>query len=327
MRYRTLARSDVEVSEVSFGPMRFVTRDGSAGEGTRALHAALEGGINVVHSSAEYRTYEALGAALRSHPSRGEIRHIIKVESPDYEESAFSAASIRKQIENALRALDTEQITVVQHLQRGPGCAKGIVYGEEGDKIRIPALPDVIGPLMEVTEQLKEEGKIAELACFPHTTGFARAALVEADFDGMAHYFNLLETEMVPLFGTFAQRNMSFIGIRPVLQGMLTDHRVYRDALPEGDVKRNANWDPWYSLLDRVRGVIGEEPSDWTAYALGFALAHPVVSTVVLGLNTVAQVERALAAVEMPRPTPEVVAAAAAAREEFGWIPKETLFG
>lgn len=57
MQLRRFGNTDLEVSPICFGPMRFASRDGSDDDvsrhGRRALERALERGVNFLHSSYE----------------------------------------------------------------------------------------------------------------------------------------------------------------------------------------------------------------------------------------------------------------------------------
>ena len=123
MEYRRFGDSDLEVSEICFGPMRFAEKEEGEDEksqaGQRALERAIERGVNFIHSSYEYGTRWSMGRVLREHPKRRELHHIIKVPVPDFEdEGQFDDAKFRLRIEEALRDLHTDRIAVVQHLQR-----------------------------------------------------------------------------------------------------------------------------------------------------------------------------------------------------------------
>jgi hypothetical protein len=183
MQYRRFGSSDLEVSVVTFGAMRFVTgkaADADEQTGTRALAAALDGGVTTIHSSYEYGTRWALTDVLRDHPKRHELHHVIKVTVPDFADAGFDAAKFRGQVEEALRELHAERIAVVQHLQRG--VPREAANGEEGDAPRIAAMTQVNEALLEVLEVLRHEGKVGWLATFrtpvkvahlagnPHTT-------------------------------------------------------------------------------------------------------------------------------------------------------------
>lgn len=73
--------------------------------------------------------------------------------------------------------------------------------------------------------------------------------------------------------------------------------------------------------------IIGEQPESWTDFALQFLLAHPAVTTVVIGMNTLEQMERPLAAVDAGHPDADLVDEVDRVSERCGRLPKETLFG
>ena len=330
MQYRTIPATGVQLSEVCYGSMRFMPVDATDEDrraAYRSFDAALERGVNVAHSSYQYVTRPAFSEMLSTHPKRSEIHHIAKIMTPEYEEPAFDPKEFRRQVEDALEALHTDHIAVIQHLQRGPNTPKEHTYSEPGDAGRIAALHESMDDLLEVTQQLKDEGKIGMVASFPHTVGYAKAALETDAFQGMVHFFNPLETEMVELFDEFERRGMTFMAIRPILQGMLTDKRANRDRLPEDDEKRQANWDAWYALLDRVREVIGGEPASWTELAVKFSLAPKVMTSIVIGMNTEEQVNATLDAADGNYPDEALVREVDRVSAEFGRIPKETIFG
>jgi aryl-alcohol dehydrogenase-like predicted oxidoreductase len=301
VQYRRFGNSDLEVSEIAFGTLRFVRGYKTQNDeqtGKRALRAAIDGGVNTIHSSTEYRTRWALTDVLRDHPKRHELHHIIKVETPDYLDSAFDPATFRKKVEDALRELHAERIAVVQHLQRGPNVEEASVHDGSGDPRRIAALA-TIGPEVEDTfEELKREGKIGWLATFPHTPGYAKAAIESGHFHGVVAYFNLLETEMYPLLDAMRERGMGYFGMKPFLEGLITDERASEVALPEGDPRRNPEWEPYYGRFARLQEELGAEVGSWTELAVKFALADPLMPSVILSMDTPGQVEGALAAAD-----------------------------
>jgi aryl-alcohol dehydrogenase-like predicted oxidoreductase len=308
MRYRRFGNTDLSVSEVTFGAMRFVP--GAKGnpdeaEGVRALHAALDAGIDTIHSSHEYGTRYALDKVLRDHPKRHELKHVIKVQVPDYEDAAFDPAEFRAQIEEGLRDLHTDRIAVAQHLQRG--VPKDIIYDERGDPPRIAAMPAVNEALQETFEKLRDEGKVGHLATFPHTTGFAKAAIESGVFEGMVAFFNLVETEMYPFFGAMQERGMGLFSMRPFREGVLTDKRADRRRLPPDDPHLASSSDGAYRRFEALQRELGGEVSSWSRLAVKFSLAHPVICSVILSMNTVAQVESVLAAADGDYPDPAFV--------------------
>ena len=125
MNYRKFGNTDLVVSEICFGPMRFSAKEPGADDqskaGQRALERALERGVNFIHSSYEYRTRWARGQVLKDHPQRHDLYHIIKVPVPDFDDGGkFDAAKFRLRVEEALRDLHTERADSNQCLAASP---------------------------------------------------------------------------------------------------------------------------------------------------------------------------------------------------------------
>ena len=310
MNYRKLGNTDLLVSELCFGTMRYAARTGieddASANGRRALEEAIERGVNFIHSSYEYGTRWLTGSVLQKHPKRHELLHIIKVNVPEWGQPAFDKAEFRRQVEEALGELHTERIAVVQNLHRGT-LARELGYCAEGEPQRLSEFDAVIEPLREIFEQMRQEGKVGYLATFPYTVGYARRAVESGAFSGVVAYFNMLETEMLELFPEMRTRGMGFIGIRALMAGLLTDRRVDRKALPEGDRFRDEEWKRPYDQLDALRSGIEEPVESWTDLALRFALANDTIASAVVGINSPQQLHGVLAALEGPRPSNQTV--------------------
>lgn len=341
MRYRQFGSTGLELSEIGFGAMR-VSGDAahvphrtppSAAEieeqtenGRRALLTAIDGGVNCIHSSEDYGTWWLLGEVLADHPRRHDIHHVIKVMSPDYDEAAFDPNVVRRSVEAALGALHTERISFVQHLQRGPMVSPEDAYSTDGDERRIGALASIADGFGEVVEALQDEGKVGHAVTFPHTVAFAEAALETGVYAGVAHFFNLLETEGLDLLDAGESDGFGYFAIRPLLQGLLTDKRIDRGALPPGDVMEHPAWDARYELLGRIRELVGEPDTSWTDFALRFALAHPGVTSLIVSANSPEQVNELLAASDGARPPMDLVRDVARLGSEAPWMAKTDLF-
>lgn len=311
------------MSVIAYGSFRLRGSPGQETDGTRALLAAIDGGVNTVHSSSQYGSFGHLAESLAVHPRRGDLHHIVKVVTPEYGHSQFDPADFRRQVDLALKSLGTERIAVVQHLHRGPA-RESYEYEARGDSVRLPLADSVNEAALEVAADLKSKGKIATVACFPHTVPYARRAL-QAGFDGLVHFFGPLEPEASEFFDAITASDMGFIGIRPFLQGLVTDRGVDRASLPEADDLRDQRWDPWYDQVAQLRAELGAEPESWTRFALRFAISPEVVTTNAVGMDTVDHVETALAAVEEGSLTPAALEAALAVVETLGPIPKSTI--
>ncbi len=301
MKYREFGAGGIRVSEVCYGTWRYANPEGFADErsreGAAALREALQRGVNFVHSSHEYGTRWITGDVLRQYPDRHELHHIIKVNEPDFGELRFDRRKFRAQIEDALRELHAEHISIVQHLQRG-SVSKDIAYTAAADETRIAEFRETADDLREEFTRLKQEGKVQALASFPYTFGFAREAVTSGIYDGLVAYFNVLETEWLDLFPAMAERGMGFVGIRPFCAGLLTDRRVDRSTLAEDDRLRTPNWDGKYDQLNHIRNELDLRPKSWTEYALQFALMHPLIASTAVSINSRAQLADVLSATE-----------------------------
>ena len=183
MRYRRFGATDLEVSEICFGTMRYAAKSGEMDDagraGQRALEEAIDRGVNFVHSSYEYRTRWLTEQVLAQHPKRHELHHIIKVNVPDWGEERFDEEKFRNQIHEALKELHTDRIAVVQHLQRGT-LPKRLGYSAEGEPTRLSEFDSVVHPLREAFDRLRREGKVGYLATFPTPTALRNVQLNRA---------------------------------------------------------------------------------------------------------------------------------------------------
>ena len=316
MQYRQFGNTDLRVSEICFGPMRFAERDPGSDErsvaGQKALARALERGVNFIHSSYEYGTRWAMAEVLKDRPDRHDLHHVIKIPIPDFDDGGrFDRRKFRIRVEEALRDLHTERIAVLQHLQR---------YRPNTDDERIPNMPALQEPMMQEFEALKQEGKVGYLTTFPYTPGFAEAARKTGDFSGMVAYYNAIEMEMAEYFDDMAARGEGFLCIRPFMAGLLTDRRADRSALPDDDRNRDERWDQAYARFELIKATFGDRVESWTSFAVKFALIHPVVTSLIVGLNTPEQVDQVLDAADGSYPDRRAFDAAQAIFREHGVV-------
>lgn len=290
MHYRKFGNTDLEVSEICFGPMRFSAKtpneDAPSQAGQRALEYAIERGVNFIHSSYEYDTRWAMGRVLKDHPKRHDLHHIIKVPVPDWDDKGkFDSAKFRLRVEEALRDLHTEHIDVLQHLQRDR---------PNNNELRIPNIAATHEPMLECFAKLKEEGKVSYLTTFPYTPEFADNVLQENVFSGMVAYYNIIEMEMAEFFPQMLESGQGFFCIRPFMGGILTDGRVSRSQLPAGDRFLDSRWDDAYKRLAELQTALNDEVESWTDFSVKFSLCHPCVTSLIVGLNTIEQVDGVL---------------------------------
>jgi aryl-alcohol dehydrogenase-like predicted oxidoreductase len=160
--------------------------------------------------------------------------------------------------------------------------------------------------MIEIFERLKGEGKVGHLTTFPYTPGFAAEALKTGVFSGMVAYYNLIEMEMAEFFPQMEAGRGGFFCIRPFMAGLLTDRRMDRSQLPEDDRFQNESWNAAYERLELLKSAFGNEVTSWTHFAIKFTLSHPIVTSLIVGLNTPAQVDSVLDAADGDYPDRKV---------------------
>ncbi len=310
MESRAFGNTGLKVPPICYGTMRYANKDGmydeKSKEGARALEAAIERGIDFIHSSYEYKTRWLTSRVLAHHPKRHDLKHIIKVNVPDWGDGVFSQKKFTEQIEQALKELHTERIAIVQHLQRGD-FSRDIAYSDEAEPQRVQEADTVFDLLGEVFEKLRQEGKVQHLASFPYTVGYAKRCLQSDLFSGLVAFYNCLETEMSDYFDQMKSQGMAFIGIRALAGGLLTQNRVDRNTLPEGDRFLSPQWDRLYSQLQEFRATLPEEPENWTRFAIRFSISDPFITSTVLSINTIAQLDEVMQAVNEPPVPSEII--------------------
>lgn len=314
MKYRILGGTSLKVSVICLGPMRAAAKapgnDEKSAAGERALRMALDAGVNFIHSSYEYGTRWMIKRVLKDHPLRNELHHVIKLPVPDFRDNdRFDRATFRLRVEEALADLCTERISVLQYMWRSD---------PNTDDRRIPLLDRILDDVLEVFEKMRDEGKVGYLMTFPYTVACARAAMETGKFSGLIAYYNLIEMEMAELFDDLRQREMGFLAIRPLYQGILTDERVDLSSLGAEDRFKDDKYAQDFAKRSTIAGAMREEiQGSMTSFAIRCALADPIVAGVVVGLNTPHQVEGIVAAADGELPGEEVLEKALQTWREF----------
>lgn len=305
MIYRKLAGTDLKVSVLAYGPMRAADKTPTDSEKSRqgelAFRTVLDSGINLIHSSYEYNTRWMMERVLRDHPKKKDIHHVIKVPVPDFKDGdVFDAGKFRLRVEEALKDLHADRIAVIQYMWRSE---------PNSEERRRPLFDRIIGDVGEVFNKMREEGKVGRLFTFPYTPESGAQALETGAFSGLIAYYNCIEMEMYDLFSSLEARDMGFLTIRPLYQGILTEKRRPGKYLRSGDPRfADMSFDEDFRKQEKlVRELEGEIGGSLTDFALRFSIAHPVIASAIVGMNTPEQVESLVKAVEKPLPSADTV--------------------
>lgn len=286
MRYRELGRTRLLVSEVGLGTWALGgSKYGNSygptddGESARVLWRALDLGCTFFDTADVYGHGHAerlLGTALLG---RGDIIIATKVGAHFYGDRVrrdFSPAYIRFACDQSLRRLRRDYIDLYQ--------------------MHDPTVEDLTNPsIAETLEELKAAGKIRFYgASIPHD-GLGLAALRHGTLDTIQVAYNLLSPEAeFELLPEAAASNIGVVVREPLGNGFLAGKYAKRYRFPIGDIRGSL---PRSEVLMRVnsarslRFLTRHGARTPAQAAIRFCLDHSVVSTVVPGAKTVAQVE------------------------------------
>jgi aryl-alcohol dehydrogenase-like predicted oxidoreductase len=310
MNYRVLGRTGVKVSELCLGTMTFgenffnIAVVGQP-DGDAMVARALEAGINFFDTADVYsygRSEEVLGAALKATGvARDKVVIATKVRSAmsegatngtgDLNNVGLSRKHILASVEASLRRLDTDYIDLYQ------------VHGW-----------DTLTPVEEVLRALDDlvrQGKVRYLGCSNWAARQLAKALVMAkchDWSGfvtLQAYYSLvgrdLEHELLPLC---REEGVGVLPWSPLSGGFLSGKYRRDNPNPEGARRSGFQFPP----IDEARGfdavealaVVAKDREVTVAQvALGWLLAQPGITSIIIGANKLSQLEDNLQATDL----------------------------
>ncbi len=258
MRYRELGRSGISASVVAFGAWAIGGWNWGGTEddkGIRAIHAALDGGINFIDTAPMYgmgHSEEVVGRALRGRrdkvvlatkcgmvwdgTERGDFRfatdeHGVREDGPIKVYKYLGADSIRREVEISLKRLGTDYIDLYQtHWQDST-----------------TPVSESMGVLME----LKREGKIRAIGCSNATPGHMDAYAANGQLDVDQELYSMLDREHEQdNLPWCSAHGTAFLAYSPLGQGLLTGAIGPDRVFGPGDMRRTK---PRFSMENRIR--------------------------------------------------------------------------
>ena len=295
MQYRPLGKTGIRVSPYCLGAMMF----GGIGnpdheESIRIIHKALDFGINFIDTADRYsagESEEIVGKALKGRRDR--IVLATKVHGPMGDDPNMQGNSrrwITRAVEDSLRRLQTDYIDLYQ--------------------IHRPAPETDIEETLSVLTDLMRAGKVRTIG----SSTFPVSEIVEAQWVAERRGLNRFRVEQPPysildrgierdMLPTCQRYGMGVIVWSPLSKGMLTGR--YRRGQPLPDSLR-VKYFPKQMTDERSLDVIEEliplaqdAGLSLTHMALGFVMAHPVVTSAILGPRTMQHLDDLLAAAEV----------------------------
>ena len=295
MQYRTLGRTGIKVSPYCLGAMMF----GKLGnpdhdDAIRTIHKALDSGINFVDTADRYsagESEEIVGKALQGR--RDKIVLTTKFYGPmgtDPNQQGASRRWIIEEVENSLRRLQTDYIDL--YLIHRPTPDTDI---EE----TLSAMTDLMraGKVRAIGSSTFPVSEIVEAQWVAEKRGLARFRAEQPPYSILDRG---IERDMLP---TAQRYGMGVMVWSPLSKGLLTGRYRKDQPLPDSlRVKFMPKQMSNQRSLDVVEQLIplaAEAGMSLTHMAMAFVMAHPGVTSAILGPRTMAQLDDLLAGAEL----------------------------
>ncbi|MEV6205623.1 aldo/keto reductase [Kitasatospora sp. NPDC051914] len=316
MRYRELGRSGLSVSEIGYGAWGIGASSwvgATEDESVRALHRAIDLGVNFVDTARGYGESERIvGRVVRERAGDG-VHVATKVPpkngvwpAPDGLDPAetFPGAHIRESLATSLRALGLDRVDLLQfHVWNDEWVGRG--------------------DWLETVAALKEEGRIRlfGVSINDHQPGNALELVRSGVVDAVQVIYNVFDQSPADaLFPACAEHGVGVVVRVALDEGGLTGRMTAGTTFPEGDFRSRYFRGDRPAQVERRVGAITEDlgipREEMAATALRFVLAAPAVSTVIPGMRSVRNVERNTALSDGPLLTDEQLAVLAKHRWE-----------
>ena len=305
MEYRTLGTTGVRVSTHCLGTMMFGGRGNADHDDcVRIIHRAIDAGVNFVDTADVYsdgESEEIVGKALEG--CRDDVVLATKVYwemGPGQNDHGNSRLWITREVENSLRRLGTDHIDLYQ-----------IHRPEEGTDIE-----ETLGALTD----LQRAGKIRYFG----SSTFSGWQLVEAQWVAERRALSRFRSEQPP-YSIFVRQiehdvlpvaqtyGMGVLVWSPLNRGWLTG-RYRRDAFdrsPESRAGRSFEVNAKLfdearpeiqhklDLVEELAKIAADAGISMTHLSIAFTLAHPAVTSAIIGPRTSEQLDDLLAGADV----------------------------
>jgi aryl-alcohol dehydrogenase-like predicted oxidoreductase len=317
---RRLGRTDMKVSPVSFGAWAIGGTWGPVDdeESMRALHAAIDTGVNFIDTADVYGDgrSERLVARLRRERPLERIWATTKAgrRLPAQTPEGYSRENLTAWIDRSLVNLEADAIDLLQlH------CPHPQVYD----------MPEVFG----ILDDLVQQGKIRFYGVSVETVDEAMRAIRHPNVQSVQIIFNMFRTKPAEAF--FPAAKAAGVGILarvPLARGMLTgkltrestfaadDHRQFNrqgEAFDQGETFSGVPYEVGLGAVERLRPLV-PQGATLAQMALRWILMFDAVTCVIPGAKTPAQAQDNGAAAHLAPLSDEVMQAARAVYDD--WI-------
>ena len=291
MIYRPLGRTGMRVSTVSFGAWAIGGSWGAVdeSESMRALHAAIDAGVNFIDTADVYgdgRSERLIARLRRERP--GEVIHVatkagrqLPVQTPE----GYTRANLTAWVDRSLTNLEVDALDLLQlH------CPHPAVYDR----------PEVFS----ILDDLVRAGKLRHYGVSVETVEEATRAIGHPNVRTVQIIFNMFRQKPAEaFFGAARAKQVGILARVPLASGLLTgkltatstfaadDHRQFNrhgEAFDQGETFSGVPYDIALTAVDALRPLV---PAGATIaqFALRWILMFDAVTCAIPGAKTPAQ--------------------------------------
>jgi aryl-alcohol dehydrogenase-like predicted oxidoreductase len=311
MEYRVFGRTGLKISLLGFGcgAVGGLMVRGAPADQDRAIGLALDAGINYFDTAVQYgngASESNLGRVLAVRRPAG-VYVGTKVRIPSARFGAI-AEEVTASLEGSLRRLAMDRVDIL-HLHN-PITAEG---GGENLSVK-----QVLGEVLPAFIRLRQAGKARFLGITAVGETAALHTVIDSQaFDSAQVSYNILNpSAAVPLpvgypaqdygqlFAHTQRAGVGVIGIRVLAAGALsgTTARHPVASEPPAPIGSATNYQGDLARAQRLLPLVQEgHVATLAEAAIRFALTHPAMGTILVGMATVEEFQASLAAVEKGR--------------------------
>ncbi len=328
MKYRSLGRTGVMVSELCLGCMNFGNPTPAA-ESFDMIDRALDAGINFLDTANVYShggSEITVGKALQRNGKRDRIVLATKVNKSMDRQNVLAAGNNRRHIieqcEASLRRLQTDYIDLYQ--------------------LHRPNHDIPIDETLRALDDLIRAGKVRYIGTSTFPTWRVMESLWVAKELGLNRFvseqppYHLLdrsiEREMIPMAQSYG---LAILPWSPLARGFLTGKYRRGEPIPggsrfAGDAGGSAAFlrrrdqhfmDPAFDILDLVEKIAAEKDCSPSQVALAWVNSKPGITSPIIGPRTMAHLEDNLGAIDIALSADDHAQLDAIAEPELATVP------
>ena len=283
MQKRILGRTGLEVSVISFGAMTIGGAFGAVDdkESIRALHTAVDKGINFIDTSDAYgagHSEEVIGKFIKEREDREQILICTKGgNNMALRQLNFTPEYIQNCVESSLKRLGVEAFDL--YLLHNPK----VENINNGDSFNL--LDDFVA-----------QGKIKHWGVSLNTVEECEVAVANGRPAVFQMEYNLLGRDAEAAFKKAKSADVGVVSRVPLKRGFLTGRFPVEHQFADGDVRSRVltqeNMIRFQEKLDKLTEISKQTGISTTEQAIRFCVSNPDVTTVTMGIRTPQQAEQ-----------------------------------